>query len=162
VNLSTPSQSTIQAALKSFKPDSPRIKVRPSAVVAVGTSLSFASTAATKLIKSSLLNLPLQVRFKPATYYWKLSPSSKAFTSVSPTWKADRAGTYRMEHRVSYSVEYSFTGLTPWRSVKPNISMTAVPLSLVVKQTQEPPGELKRIPRLVGGPCVTGEKLWAC
>jgi hypothetical protein len=162
VNLSTPSQSTIQAALKSFKPDSPRIKVRPSAVVAVGTSLSFASTAATKLIKSNLLNLPLQVRFKPATYYWKLSPSSKALTSVSPTWKSDRAGTYRMEHRVSYSVEYSFTGLTPWRSVKPNISMTAVPLSLVVKQTQEPPGDLKRIPRLVGGPCVTGEKLWGC
>jgi len=162
VNLSTPSQASIQAALKSFKPDVPRISVKPSAIVPIGTSLSFSSTAVTKLIKSSLLNLPLQVRFKPATYSWKLMPINKSFTSTSPVWKSDRLGTIQMEHRVGYSVEYSFTGLTPWRTVKPNISMTASPLSLLVKQTQEPPGEIKRIPRLVGGPCVNGKDLWGC
>ena len=67
-----------------------------------------------------------------------------------------------MEHKVGYSVEYSFTGLTPWRTVKPNISMAAAPLSLLVKQNQEPPRELMRIPRLVGGPCVIGKDLWGC
>ena len=162
VNLSTPSQASIQSALKSFKPDVPRIIVKPSAVVQLGTSLSFSSTAVTKLIKSSLLNLPLQVRFKPATYYWKVMPFNKSFTSTSPVWKTDRLGTIQMEHRAGYSVEYSFTGLTPWRTVKPNISMTANPLSLLVKQIQEPPGEIKRIPRLVGGPCVIGKDLWGC
>lgn len=162
VNLSTPPQASIQAALKSFKPDVPRISVKPNAIVPIGTSLSFSSTAVTKLIKSSLLNLPLQVRFKPATYYWKLVPINKSFTSTSPVWKTDRLGTIQMEYKVGYLVEYSFTGLTPWRTVKPNISMTASPVSLLVKQTQEPPGEIKRIPRLVGGPCVIGKDLWGC
>ena len=162
VNLSTPSLASIQAALKSFKPDVPRIVVKPGAQVSIGTSLSFTSTATAKLIKSSLLNLPLQVRFQPVTHYWKLSPLNKIFASTTPVWRADRLGTIQLEHRVGYSVEYSFTGLTPWRTVKPNISMTANPVSLLVKQTQEPPGEVKRIPRLVGGPCVKGKDLWGC
>ncbi len=162
VNLSTPPQASIQAALKSFKPDVPRINVKPNAMVPIGTSLFFSSTAVTKQIKSSLLNLPLQVRFKPATNYWKLMPINKSFTSTSPVWKSDRLGTIQMDHKVGYSVEYAFTGLTPWRTVKPNISMTANPLSLLVKQTQEPPREIKRIPRLVGGPCVIGKDLWGC
>ena len=162
VNLSTPSQASIQAALKSFKPDAPRIKVKPGTEITIGTSLSFTSTAATKLIRSVLLNLPLQVRFRPGSYYWRLTPVNKSFTSISPILKATRVGSIQMEHRISYSVEYSFVGLTPWRTVKPNIAMTALPLSLLVRQGQEPPKETKRIPRLVGGPCQADKNLWGC
>ena len=162
VNLNTPSQASIQAALKSFKPDAPRIKVKPGSEVPIGTSLSFTSTAATKMIRSVLLNLPLQVRFKPGSYYWRLTPVNKTFSSAGALWKADRVGSIQMEHRVSYSVEYSFVGLTPWRIVKPNIVMTASPMSLLVRQGEVPPKEIKRIPRLVGGPCQAGKNLWGC
>ncbi len=162
VNLRTPSQASIQAALKSFKPDVPRIRVKPSAEVSIGTSLQFTSTGTTKSVRSTLLNLPLQVRFKPASYYWRLTPLNKSFSSIAPIWKANLVGRAQMENKISYSVEYSFVGLTPWRTVKPNIAMTAVPLSLLVRQGQEPPKEIKRIPRLVGGPCQSNENLWGC
>ena len=162
VNLSTPSQTSIQAALRNFKPDVPRIGVKPRAVSLIGTSLTFSLTASVKQIKATLLNLPLLVRFKPASYFWRLSPNNKTYSSAAPIWKSDIAGSYQMENKVSFGVEYSFVGLTPWRTVKPNITVSAVPMSLTVKSLRIPPEEPKQIPRLVGGPCANDKDLWGC
>ena len=162
VNVGTPSTSKIQSALKQFKPDIPRITVSPKAPYRIGGVLKFGSTAASKLIKASLLGLPLQVRFKPVSFSWLINPLQKTFSSSTVSLKATAEGIFQTGLRVGFSVEYSFQGITSWRIVKPNILLNASPVSYQVLGQPIPPKSIPVIPRLVGGPCEGLSKAWGC
>jgi hypothetical protein len=162
VNVGTPSTSRIQSALKQFKPDVPRITVSPKAPYRIGGVLKFGSTAASKLIKANLLGLPLQVRFKPVSFNWLITPVQKTFSSSTVSLKATGEGMFQASLRVGFSVEYSFPGITSWRIVRPNILVSASPVSYQVLGQPIPPKSIPLIPRLVGGPCERLSKAWGC
>ena len=162
VNVGTPSTARIQSALKQFKPDIPRITVSPKAPYRIGGVLKFGSTAASKLIKASLLGLPLQVRFKPVLFSWVINPLQKTFSSSTFSLKATAEGIFQTNLRVGFSVEYSFPGITSWRIVKPNILVSAAAVSYQVLGQPIPPKVVPPIPRLVGGPCERLSKAWGC
>lgn len=162
VNVGTPSTSRIQSALKQFKPDNPRITVSPKAPYRLGAILKFGSTAASKFIKANLLGLPLQVRFRPVSFSWMISPLQKTSSSSTMSLKATAEATYQASLRVWFSVEYAFPGITSWRFVKPNILVNAVPLGFQVLGQPLSPKIVPLIPRLVGGPCERLSKAWGC
>jgi hypothetical protein len=49
-----------------------------------------------------------------------------------------------------------------WNNGFGQVSINEALRQHIQQQTQEPLGEVKRIPRLVGGPCVKGKDLWGC
>jgi len=162
VNVGIPPSSRIQSVLKTFKPDVPRILINGKGPFVIGDLIPISSTAAVKVSQSKLLGLPLQVRFKPATYSWLVLPSQDAYPNPKISWKARAAGSVQVNLAVAYSVEYEFTGITSWRRVQPNISMSASPVSLVISEIPKVPQKPKEIPRLVGGPCQIGSFAWGC
>ena len=162
INVATPPTAKIQAALKDFKPDLPRIFLNAKPPFAIGSVLPFSSSATSKNIKSTLLTLPLQVRFTPATFSWQLMPIKKSFSSAKIKWKADVSGLLEANLKAGFSAEYKFTGITNWRRVLPNIVMTALPVSARINQLPEPPTQPLEIPRLVGGPCAPKSTVWGC
>lgn len=162
VNVGSPSSSKIQSALKQFKPTVPRILVNAKPPFAIKSVIPFSSTAGNQQINSKLLSLPLQVRFKPVDFSWQVQPSKKVSSSSKFNWVADTVGSVQVNLKVSYSVEYLFTGITTWRRVQPNIIMNALPVSLQVEQRAEPPKQANEIPRLVSGPCQSGSVAWGC
>lgn len=162
VNVGIPSTGRIQSALKQFKPDTPRILVSAKAPFAVGSVIPFSSTANSKRITSKLLSLDLQVRFKPVNFSWQLLPSKRVSSAAKFNWKADSLGLVQVGLKVSYTVEYLFSGITTWRRVQPEIIMNAIPVKLQISQLPEPPKPSKEIPRLVSGPCQSGLVSWGC
>jgi hypothetical protein len=162
VNVGIPSTAKIQSALKQFKPDTPRILVNAKAPFVLGSTIPFSSTAKLKQIQSKLLSLPLQVRFRPVDFSWQVLPSKKVFGTAKIKWIADRVGLAQIGQRVSFSVEYLFTGITGWRRVQPNISVNALPVTVQISEKPEPPKQSKEIPRLVSGPCQVGIVAWGC
>ncbi|MEI8231664.1 MAG: hypothetical protein WCG32_03765, partial [Actinomycetes bacterium] len=132
VNVGVPSVSRIQSALKQFKPEIPRILVNTKAPFAIGSVISFSSTAKTKKTTSKLLSLSFQVRFKPVDFSWELLPSEGVSSATKFSWKTDIVGVAKVSLKVGYSVEYLFTGLTSWRRVQPNIIMSALPVTLLI------------------------------
>jgi hypothetical protein len=111
-----------------------------------------------------LLGLPAQIRFKPLKYRWTFVPrGSKAKTSsiAKPTYTPSAQGDIKVLLAVSYSVEYAFTGVTPWSSVKPDIVVNANPVSVKVDPLV-PPETIKDPPRLVNSQCLDGSNAWRC
>lgn len=164
INVGKPSQLKLQSALKSFKPDIPKIFYRPSKGIEVGTQISFSSSARAQTIKNKLISLASQVRFKPTKYRWSfVSGSQKAtsFTSANLKYVPTNQNKVKVLLAVSYSVEYLFVGITNWNVVKPDLVANAYPVSFTVG-APDPPNSSKGPPRLVNSPCVTGSSAWRC
>ena len=164
VNVGRPSQSRIYSALKSFRPQIPRISLKPSRGIEVGTKILASSSAKVETIKTKLLTLPAQIRFKPVRYSWQIRQVGQSvFSSVSPTFAftPNTGGDALATLNVWYSIEYSFTGLTSWTLVKPNILLAASPVAFQVGSPVNPE-KSKDPPRLVNKPCLTGSTAWRC
>jgi hypothetical protein len=163
VNVGKPSQTKLNAALKSFRPTIPRIFVKPSSGVLVGNNVQLSSSANLQLIKTKLLGLAAQIRFKPVSYKWQIV-NGLAATSTStlsqPSYEAKAAGNVQVSLAVSYSIEYLFSGLTSWTRVRPNIFTNASPVTFLVTEKALPP--ISRIPRLVAKPCFPSLSAWGC
>ena len=164
VNVGRPSQTKIQSVLKSFRPDVPRIFMKPEKSVQVGANALFYSSAQTQIIKTRMLTLPAEIRFKPVRYLWGLSQGGempKMSSLAKPYFKPTLVGDARATLSVNYSIEYSFPGLTSWTRVKPDILINAIPLSFKVLGERNPE-QSKQPPRLVNEPCKVGSRAWRC
>ena len=164
VNVGRPSQTKLQSVLKSFRPDVPRIFIKPEKNVQIGTNVLFYSSAKTQIIKTKLLTLPAEIRFKPIRYRWGTSQGGelpKLSSLAKPTLKPTLVGDGKATLAVTYSIEYSFTGLTSWVRVRPDILVNANPLIFKVGG-DEVPEVSKEPPRLVNKPCELGSKAWRC
>ena len=164
VNVGRPSQTKLYSALKSFKPQIPRILLKPSKNIEVGTKVVLSSTAKAQLIKTKILTLPALIRFKPVKYSWQIRQGGQTLTkSTMPTWTFTpiAKGDAQVSLSVWYSIEYSFTGLTSWALVKPNIALNASPVSFLVGESRLPENP-REPPRLVDKPCQLGSKAWRC
>lgn len=162
VNIGIPTSARIQTALKQFRPDLQRILVSPKEPYSISNRISFSSTAITKQIKSTLLNLPLVIRFTPNSYYWQLAPAGDIYRNAKPIFIPKNVGSVKANLRVGYSVNYSFTNLTPWRKVTPDIYLNSQPMTLTIGALGELPESDTAVPRLVGGPCLDGSTAWGC
>ena len=162
VNIGKPSQTKLSAVLKSFRPTTPSIFVKPSSGILVGTGVQLSSSANLQLIKTKLLGLAAQIRFKPLNYKWQITDngSSASATISDPRYLADTAGKVQVNLAISYSVEYIFSGLNTWTRVRPNIISNATPVAFQVGQEVVPPKT--QIPRLVARPCVPKVISWGC
>ena len=162
VNIGKPSQTKLSAALKSFRPTTPRIFVKPSSGILVGSGVQLSSSANLQLIKTKLLGLAAQIRFKPLNYKWQITDngSSASATISDPRYLADTAGKVQVNLAISYSVEYIFSGLNTWTRVRPNIISNATPVAFQVGQEVLPPKT--QIPRLVARPCIPKVLSWGC
>lgn len=163
VNVGKPSQTKLTAALKSFRPSTPRIFVKPNSGIQVGTAVQLSSSATIQLIKTKLLGLSAQIRFKPLSYKWQIVNNAGVVnnaTSVQPSYLANTKGGVQVNLAISYSIEYLFAGLTSWTRVRPNIYSNAVPVAFQVGQEINPP--IRHIPRLVAQPCIPKVLSWGC
>lgn len=164
VNIGKPSQPKLFSALKSFRPQAPRIFMKPTKNIEVGTKVVFSSSAKLETIKTKILSLPAQIRFKPVRYYWQIRQGGLApIPNTAPSWTFTPSvkGDVQAALSVWYSIEYSFTGLTSWTAVKPNIGLAASPMSFQVG-SPEVPSNPKDPPRLVNKPCLLGSTAWRC
>jgi len=163
VNIGRPSKVKLQSALKSFKPETPKIFYRPANGIEVGTQVEFSSSAKNQILKTKLVNMPAQIRFKPTKYKWSFIGGAKTQVSSAskPKYIPAIPGDARALLAVSYSVEYLFTGLTSWNGVKPDLILNANPVAFTVGSNQ-PPQTTKGPPRLVNSPCVVGSSAWRC
>lgn len=164
INIGKPSQVKLQTALKSFRPEVPKIFFRPNSNVDVGTKVLFSSSAKTQVITSKMLNLPAQIRFKPTKYKWSFDLGQNPIVIsglAKPTYVLNVAGRVRALLAVSYSVEYTFTGLSSWTQVKPDIIQNASPVNFSVSGIDKP-ATSKAPPRLVREPCTLGSLEWRC
>jgi len=164
VNVGRPNQTKLQSVLKSFRPEVPRIFMKPERNLQVNTNVLFYSSAKSQVTKTKLLTLPAQIRFKPIRYRWGISQGGelpKVSSLVKSTFKPVVVGDGKATLAVTYSIEYSFTGLTNWARVRPDILLNAVPVNFKVGGDMVP--ELaKEPPRLVNKPCELGSKAWRC
>jgi hypothetical protein len=163
VNVGKPSQTKLNQALKSFRPSQPRIFVKPNSGIMVASRVQLSSSASQQLIKTKLLGLQAQVRFKPLSYKWQIVNSANTVTTSTasqPSFIASAAGRVQVNLSVCYSIEYLFSGLSSWTRVRPNIYSTAVPIAFQVGQEFKPP--VSQIPRLVAKPCSTQVLRWGC
>jgi hypothetical protein len=163
VNIGKPSQAKLQAALKSFRPKIPKIFSKPNKSILIGTKVSFSSSASTEVIKTKLLNLAAQIRFIPSTYKWSFRLGARQPVTAKlakPTFTTTQEGITVVDLSVSYSVEYTFTGLNPWTKVTPNLSINATPLNFLVGESTPNPD--MQPPRLVKEPCSFGSIQWRC
>jgi hypothetical protein len=97
-------------------------------------------------------------------FSWQvLQAGLKPITSTLPTWAFPPTvrGSAQVALSVWYSIEYSFTGLTPWAQVKPNIGLVANPLNFQVDSAAVPENS-KDPPRLVNKPCLLDSQAWRC
>ena len=164
VNVGKPSQVKLQAALKSFKPEVPRIFFRPTAGIKIQTSVNLYSTARSQLVRSNLLGIPAQIRFKPVKYKWTFSPIGsllKTSSLAKPTYIPKGTGQVKVLLTVSYSVEYLFTGITNWTAANPDILTNANAENFNVGSAPVPP-RTKGPPRLVNEPCGMDPNIWRC
>ena len=164
VNVGRPSQTKLQSVMKSFRPDTPRIFMKPEKYVQVGTNVLFSTSAKTQIIKTKLLSLPAEIRFKAIRYRWGLSQGGelpKLSSLAKPSMKAIVAGDAKATLTVTYSIEYSFTALTNWSRVRPDILSNAIPLNFKI-WSENAPEKAKDPPRLVNKPCELGSKAWRC
>lgn len=164
VNLGKPSQIKLQSALKNFRPSIPRIIRKPTSSIYVGNKILLSSSAKTEVLKSKLLSLPVQIRFRPAKYRWQFSQVNQKLmlsSKVYPEIFANNFGDIKVALSVSYSVEYIFTGLTAWNTVKPDITLNAIPISISVGSNSIPPKDAAP-PRLVNTPCLNNSTAWRC
>ena len=164
VNVGRPSQSKLYSAMKSFRPQIPLIFVKPAKNIKVGTKVIPYSSAKSEVLNTKLLSLPAQIRFRPIKYRWRISQgglravsSGLAKTTFIPTIKGDGLASLA----ATYSIEYSFTGLTSWSSVQPNILLNASPTRFSVV-SEDVPKRAKEPPRLVNRPCSSGSTAWRC
>ena len=164
VNVGRPSQTKLQSVLKSFRPEVPRIFMKPDKNVLVGSNTLFYSSAKTQIIKTRLLTLPAEIRFKPVRYRWGFSQGGqvpKLSTLAKPSFVPTLVGDAKATLALTYSIEYTFAGLTNWVRVRPDILVNANPLNFMVGM-DKPPEPSKEPPRLVNKPCELGSKAWRC
>jgi hypothetical protein len=163
VNLGKPSQARLQSALKSFRPETPRIFLKPTSNIQIGSTIQFYSSAKTQTLTTKLLSLPAQIRFKPLRYRWQINQGALLRSSAlaKPTFSPSDSGNGRASLSVYYSVEYLFTGLTSWTAVKPDLVSNANPVSFQVG-SKPPPITSNAPPRLVNSPCLLGSEDWRC
>jgi len=163
VNIGKPSQAKLQAALKTFRPTNPKIFIKPSNSIRVGTKILLSSSAINQVIKTKILNLPAQVRFIPFAYKWTLSLGSQQLLAskiAKPSYSPTQVGKTAADLSVTYSVEYTFPGLVPWTKVSPSIVLDAAPLSFEVGGNPTHPSW--QPPKLVQKPCSLGSISWRC
>ena len=156
VNVGKPSQAKIQSALKSFRPLQPRILVAPAKTVTLGVAFQFSNSAKVEIQKGSLLNLPLEVRFRPVGFRWGFA--GKTYSTSSFVSSPTEAGSYLATLSVTFSIEYRFPNLVSWRLVKPNLISMATPISVLVAK---PDSLSKQKPKLVDKPCFNPQR-WGC
>lgn len=80
---------------------------------------------------------------------------------AKPTFKPTVVGDGKATLAVTYSIEYSFTGLTNWARVRPDILVNSNPLGFRIGGDKAPETS-KEPPRLVNKPCELGSKAWRC
>lgn len=164
INVGRPNQARLQSALRSFRPEVPRIFFKPVANIQIGTLVQFSSTAKTQSIKTKMLTLPTQIRFKPVRYRWSIGQGGlppKLSSLASPTFTPTIKGDGLANLALYYSVEYSFTGITAWTSVKPDI-LVNVPRVRFQVGSINTPETAQEPPRLVNKPCLKGYVAWRC
>jgi hypothetical protein len=163
VNVTKPNKTKLQAALKTYRPSIPRIFMKPNSSIRVGTKIALSSSAISELIKTKLLNLPAQVRFIPVAYKWSLMLGAQQLLASNiskPAFLPTQEGVVVANLRVTFSVEYTFTGLLPWTKVTPNLVLNALPVNIVVGGGT--PNPIKLPPLLVQEPCTLGSVQWRC
>lgn len=164
VNIGRPTQVKLQSALRAFKPEIPKIFLRPSKGIQIGEQVSFSSSARIQILKTRLLGLTAQIRFKPTKYKWSFVTGGSAAKTSSldkPVYVAASSGDVRALLAVSYSVEYIFEGITGWRAVKPDLLTNANQVMFNVGSAN-PPKSDKGPPKLVNSPCSIGSNAWRC
>jgi len=163
VNLAKPDKTKLQAALKTFRPAIPRIFVKPNSAIRTGTKVALSTSAVSELTKTKLLNLPAQVRFIPVAYKWSLMLGAQQLLASNiskPAFLPTQEGVVVANLRVTFSVEYTFTGLVPWTKVTPNLVLNALPVNIMVGGST--PNPIKLPPLLVQEPCTFGSVQWRC
>lgn len=157
VNVGKPSQAKITSALQSFKPQKPVIYLSPAQGVMLQDKVSLSSSAKSEIVRCNLFRLPCRVRFVPVAYSWNISGTK---TKVAkPVWVAKSSGLHTVSLAITYSIEYSFDGLTPWTRVYPNILLSAPSRAFTVG---EPNGRAPgKAPRLVNWLCDSRIR-WGC
>jgi hypothetical protein len=138
--------------------------MKPDKNVLVGSNTLFYSSAKTQIIKTRLLTLPAEIRFKPVRYRWGFSQGGqvpKLSTLAKPSFVPTLVGDAKATLALTYSIEYTFAGLTNWVRVRPDILVNANPLNFMVG-TDKSPEPSKEPPRLVNKPCELGSKAWRC
>ncbi|NBR64624.1 MAG: hypothetical protein EBS85_01430 [Micrococcales bacterium] len=164
VNVGKPSQVRLAAALKSFRPATQRIFLKPRTGILSGSKVQLSSSASLQKSKAKLLGLSALVRFKPISHSWSISDSNSTVTKsalTTPSYVPRSAGKVFVNLAVTYSVEYLFSGLTGWASVKPNIILNSPTIAFMVSEVR-PPVSVGHIPRLVAKPCLPGIRSWGC
>lgn len=164
VNVGKPSEVKLQSALKAYKPETPKIFYKPTKDIQVATRISFSTSAKLQTLKTTVMGLPAQIRFKPSRFKWSFLASGdkpKASVLSKPTYIPLVVGDTKVALTVSYSVEYSFTGVTLWRIVKPDIVLNAAPVTLRVSSAVAPETS-KDPPKLVNSPCLLDSSDWRC
>ena len=164
VNIGKASNLKIATALKSFKPQVPRIFTKPAKSIFLGQIVLLHSNATVQIVKTKLLNLPAKIRFTPVSFQWGVAPTGGVksfFSSIKPTYQTRTEGIVRVSLVTRFSTEYLFDGLTGWLPVKPNLIANSASVNFLV-QDKSPPQLVNRQPRLVDSPCSLGSKAWGC
>lgn len=157
VNVGKPAQAKVTSALKSFRPNTPLIFFNPAQGIKFGEKIQFSSSAKLQIIRCKIMQLPCQVRFRPAAYSWTISGTKSKL--AAPSYQAQILGLHAVSLTVTYSLEYSFTGLTGWQRVTPNILVNAPSRTFNVGGDSVP--KPKRAPRLVHSNCDSPQR-WGC
>jgi hypothetical protein len=157
VNVGKPSQAKVTSELQSFRPVKPLILINPSQGIKLGERIAFSSSAKQEVLKCNLFRLPCRIRFTPISYSWIIVGVKNK--QAKPSINASQLGSQLVNLSVTYSLEYSFNGLTSWQRVMPNIVMNAAPRTFEVGRTTQPTPRLA--PRLVNSPCLFASS-WGC
>ena len=157
VNVGKPSQAKVTSELQSFRPLKPMIFINPTQGIKLGERIAFSSSAKQEVLNCNLFRLPCRIRFIPISYSWNIAGVKNK--QAKPIINASQLGSQLVNLSVTYSLEYSFTGLTSWQRVMPNIVMNAVPRIFEVGRTVQPTPRLA--PRLVNAPCLFVNS-WGC
>ncbi|MFM8926993.1 MAG: hypothetical protein ACKOFA_02175 [Rhodoluna sp.] len=153
-NIGNPSRASISKALATFKPTQPRIILYPKTGHTVGQQLSLWPSSKIELLRSKMLSLPCEIRFTPKSYRWSIA--GKVASQAKQQLLLASAGQVFITLSVGFAVEYRFVNLTSWRSVRPNLTANAPPVTVVVSSDEKP--KLRRVPRLVDKPCTTARR----
>lgn len=121
------------------KPDRPRIALLPSTTLKVGETANFASLAVAHTRNRMLLWYPAQVKFVPNTASWSFGNGAEA-AGTKTSHAYSRAGVYKVQLKVSYTVTYRITGRSAWVKLPGGVTALSSPIMVTVGSNSPPPG----------------------
>jgi hypothetical protein len=127
--------------LARFRPEAPTLTMEPNGWLLIGLPANFIADSSRHVQQGSLLDVPIEVRFTPASYNWSWGDGTSSGTSVpGATWAAlglpefsetptshvfASTGVYSITVTVAFTVEYRAVGGS-WISIAGTLSAPAV------------------------------------